>query len=191
MLVRHGETTWSATGRHTSVTDLDLTEHGAAQAKAMGPMLSNRDFAAVWSSPRKRATRTAELAGLEVDAVKPDLAEWAYGEYEGLTSEQIQQDDPDWTIWTGGGRGPGGESADEVEERLDRVIDEARPLLEEGDVAFVAHGHSLRVAAARWLGKPAREGRIFTIETASVSTLGFEHGREAVTRWNLTAALAR
>ena len=191
VLIRHGETTWSATGRHTSVTDLDLTGHGAAQAEAMGPMLSDRDFAAIWSSPRKRARRTAELAGLEIDAVKPDLAEWAYGEYEGLTSEEIRQDDPDWRIWTGGGKGPGGESADDVAERLDRVIDEARPLLDEGDVAFVAHGHSLRVAAARWLRKPAREGRMFTIETASVSALGFEHGREAVTRWNLTAAMAR
>ncbi|GAB3992299.1 acid phosphatase [Glycomyces albus] len=173
------------------MTDLDLTEHGAAQAKAMSALLSERRFAAVWSSPRKRAMRTAELAGLEVDVVKPDLAEWAYGEYEGLTSEQIQQDDPDWTIWTGGGAGPGGESAADVEERLDRVIDEARPLLEVGDVAFVAHGHSLRAAAARWLRKPAREGRMFTIETASVSALGFEHGREAVTLWNLTAATAR
>lgn len=191
MLVRHGETTWSATGRHTSVTDLDLTENGAAQAKAMGPMLSDWDFAAVWSSPRRRALRTAELAGLEVDEVKPDLAEWAYGEYEGLTSEQIQRDDPTWTIWTGGGKGPAGESADVVEERVDRVIDEARPLLETGDVAFVAHGHSLRVVAARWLRLPAHEGRLFTLDTASVSALGFEHGREAVTRWNLTAALCR
>lgn len=191
VLIRHGETTWSATGRHTSVTDLDLTENGIGQAKALGPMLAERDFAAVWSSPRKRATRTAELAGVEITAVKPDLAEWVYGSYEGLTSEQINRDDPSWTLWTGGGKGPDGESAAEVEERLDRVIDEARPLLEQGDVAFFAHGHSLRVAAVRWLRKPARDGRNFTLDTASISALGFEHGREAITRWNLTAEFAR
>jgi hypothetical protein len=109
VLVRHGETPWSATGQHTSVTDLDLTENGTRQAEELGPILANRDFAAIWSSPRKRAVRTAELAGLEITAIRPDLAEWAYGDYEGLTTEQIQRDDPDWTIWTEGGKGPGGE----------------------------------------------------------------------------------
>ena len=191
MLIRHGETAWSAAGRHTSVTDLDLTERGAEQAKAMSRLLTGREFAAVWSSPRRRALHTAELAGLEVDAVKPELAEWAYGEYEGLTSERIQHDDPTWTLWTEGGMGPEGESASEVEERLDRVVAEARPLLENGDVAFVAHGHCLRVAAARWLGRPARDGRMFALDTASVSTLGFEHGCEVITLWNLTADLTR
>ncbi|SDL62940.1 probable phosphoglycerate mutase [Glycomyces sambucus] len=190
VLIRHGETTWSASGRHTSVTDLDLTEHGVSQAKALVPLLAGRRFEAVWSSPRKRALVTADLAGLPVTAVIPDLAEWAYGDYEGRTSEEIRGEDPDWTLWTDGGKGPGGESADEVAARLDRALAEAEPLLERGDVAFVAHGHSLRVAAARWLGRPARDGRDFTIDTASVSALGYEHGGHAVTLWNLTAAAA-
>ena len=190
VLIRHGETTWSASGQHTSVTDLELTDTGVAQAKGLTRLLAGRKFTAVWSSPRKRATQTAEVAGLPITEIKPDLAEWAYGDYEGLTSEQINATDPDWTIWTGGGKGPGGESAAQVEARLDRAIDQARPLLDEGDVAFVAHGHSLRVAAARWLGRPARDGRDFTIETASIAALGFEHGHEAITLWNLTAAAA-
>lgn len=189
VLIRHGETTWSASGRHTSVTDLELTENGVSQAKALAPLLADRDFAAVWSSPRKRALATAGLAGLEVTAVIPDLAEWAYGDYEGLTTEEIQADDPDWTLWTEGGRGEGGEAADAVAARLDRALAEAEPLLERGDVAFVAHGHSLRVAAARWLGRPARDGRDFTIGTASIGALGYEHGNHAITLWNLTAAV--
>ncbi|WP_051325820.1 histidine phosphatase family protein [Glycomyces tenuis] len=190
VLIRHGETTWSASGRHTSVTDLDLTENGVAQAKALAPLLRRRDFAAVWTSPRKRAVRTAELIGLPAAEVKADLAEWAYGDYEGLTREQINETDPQWTIWTDGGKGEGGETAAQVEARLDRALAEAGRLLGEGDVAFVAHGHSLRVAAARWLGRPAVDGRDFTIDTASIGALGFEHGRPAVTCWNLTAALA-
>ncbi|WP_026922653.1 histidine phosphatase family protein [Glycomyces arizonensis] len=190
VLIRHGETTWSATGQHTSVTDLDLTDTGVAQAEALAPLLKGWNFAAVWTSPRKRAVRTAELAGLPVTAVKDELAEWAYGDYEGLTIEQVHEIDPDWTIWTKGGVGEGGESAAAVEARLDRAIDEAAALLDEGDVAFIAHGHSLRVAAARWLGRPALDGRDFTIDTASIAALGFEHGRRAIARWNLTAAFA-
>jgi broad specificity phosphatase PhoE len=190
VLIRHGETTWSASGQHTSVTDLDLTENGVSQAKALAPLLAARRFAAVWSSPRKRALVTADLAGLAVTAVVPDLAEWAYGDYEGRTSEEIRAEDPDWSLWTDGGRGPGGESAEDVAARLDRALAEAEPLLEQGDVAFVAHGHSLRVAAARWLGRPARDGRDLTIDTASIGALGYEHGGHAITLWNLTAAAA-
>ena len=190
VLIRHGETTWSASGQHTSVTDLELTENGVSQAKALAPLLAARDFAAVWSSPRRRALATAELAGLEVTAVVPDLAEWAYGEYEGRTTEEIRADAPDWSLWTDGGRGEGGETAEAVAERLDRALADAEPLLDRGDVAFVAHGHSLRVAAARWLGRPARDGRDFTIETASIAALGYEHGGHAITLWNLTPAAA-
>ncbi|GAB3649427.1 acid phosphatase [Glycomyces tarimensis] len=190
MLIRHGETTWSASGQHTSVTDLEITEKGVAQAKALAPMLGHWDFTAVWSSPRKRATQTAEVAGLPITDIKPDLVEWAYGDYEGMTSEEIREADPEWTLWTAGGKGPGGESAAQVEERLDRVLDEARELLDQGDVAFFAHGHSLRAVAARWLGRPARDGREFTIETASIAALGFEHGRPAIALWNLTPELA-
>ncbi|THV43123.1 histidine phosphatase family protein [Glycomyces buryatensis] len=190
VLIRHGETTWSATGQHTSITDLELTDTGVAQAKGLTPLLEHRNFAAVWASPRKRASQTAELAGLAVTAVKDDLAEWAYGDYEGLTLDTIRESDPDWTIWTGGGKGPDGESAAQVERRLDRVIEAAKPLLAQGDVAFIAHGHSLRVAAARWLGRPAEDGRDFTIDTASIAALGHEHGRQAIALWNLTAAVA-
>ncbi|MCD0446537.1 histidine phosphatase family protein [Glycomyces sp. A-F 0318] len=190
VLIRHGETTWSASGQHTSVTDLELTGHGVSQARALAPLLAGRDFAAVWSSPRRRALATADLAGLEVTAVVPDLAEWAYGEYEGRTSEEIRAEDPEWTLWTDGGKGEGGESAEEVAARLDRALAEAEPLLERGDVAFVAHGHSLRVAAARWLGRPARDGRDFKVDTASIAALGYEHGEHAIALWNLTPAAA-
>lgn len=190
VLIRHGETTWSASGQHTSVTDLELTENGVSQAKALAPLLADRHFAAVWSSPRKRALITADLAGLELTAVVPDLAEWGYGDYEGRTSEEIAAENPDWSLWTDGGKGPGGESPEEVTVRLDRALTEAEPLLARGDVAFIAHGHSLRVAAARWLGRPARDGREFKIDTASIAALGYEHGHHAITLWNLTAAAA-
>jgi len=190
VLIRHGETTWSASGQHTSVTDLELTDNGVSQAKALAPLLAGRNFTAVWSSPRKRALITADLAGLAISAVVPDLAEWAYGDYEGRTSEEIQEDDPDWSLWTDGGKGPGGETPEAVTARLDRALAEAEPLLERGDVAFVAHGHSLRVAAARWLGRPARDGRDFSIDTASIAALGHEHGGHAITLWNLTPAAA-
>lgn len=190
VLIRHGETTWSASGQHTSVTDLELTDTGMAQAKGLKPLLAARKFAAVWSSPRKRAVQTAELCGLPLTDIKPDLAEWAYGDYEGKTYDEVRAGDPDWSIWTKGGKGPGGESPEQIADRLDRVLDQAKDLLDQGDVAFVAHGHSLRVAAARWLGRPAVDGRDFTIDTASIAALGFEHGRQAVTLWNLTAAHA-
>ena len=188
VLIRHGETTWSASGRHTSVTDLDLTDNGVSQAKALASLLAGREFVEVWSSPRKRALVTADLAGLAVTAVVPDLAEWAYGDYEGRTSEDIGEEDPDWSLWTHGGKGPGGETAEQVTARLDRALAEAEPLLHQGDVAFLAHGHSLRVAAARWLGRPARDGREFKLATGSVSVLGYEHGRHAIAQWNLTPA---
>ncbi|MCC3762946.1 histidine phosphatase family protein [Glycomyces sp. TRM65418] len=186
VLIRHGETTWSASGQHTSVTDLDLTENGVSQAKALAPLLARWDFTEVWSSPRKRSLVTADLAGLEITAVVPDLAEWGYGDYEGRTSEEIREENPDWSLWTHGGKGPGGETPDEVAARLDRALAEAEALLDRGDVALVAHGHSTRVAAARWLGRPARDGREFTIDTASIAALGYEHGRHAIALWNLT-----
>jgi probable phosphoglycerate mutase len=190
VLIRHGETTWSASGRHTSVTDLELTDEGVSQAKALAPLLARWNFTEVWSSPRRRALVTADLAGLAVTAVVPDLAEWGYGDYEGRTSEDIREEHPDWSLWTDGGRGPGGETADEVAARLDRALAEAEPLLHQGDVAFVAHGHSLRVAAARWLGRPARDGREFKIDTASIAALGYEHEHHAISLWNLTPSTA-
>src|ERR1043166_2179883 len=146
VVIRHGETTWSAAGRHTSVTDLPLTPAGEKQAEALRPMLAGREFAAVLCSPRERARHTAALAGLAVTAIDDDLAEWRYGEYEGITTPQIREIDPDWDLWLDGC--PGGETPAEVGVRLDRVLDRARAALDRGDVALVAHGHSLRVATA-------------------------------------------
>src|ERR1700753_407296 len=141
VLIRHGQTEWSAAGRHTSYTDLDLTPDGVEQALAAGRRLAGRKFVAVISSPRKRALRTAELAGLTVTEVTEDLAEWNYGEYEGLTSETIHESDPDWSLWTDGA--PGGESPEQIAARIDRVLAQARGLLDQGDVALVAHRDSL------------------------------------------------
>jgi len=183
VLVRHGQTEWSATGRHTSYTDLDLTEEGERQARAVGGKLHGRTFAAVLSSPRKRALRTAELAGLEVTETTEDLAEWNYGEYEGITTKEIRKTRPDWSLWTDGC--PGGESPEQVAERLDRVLQRARELLDDGDVAFIAHGHCLRVCGARWVGLPPADGRHLKLDTATLCTLGFEHEVDPVIdSWN-------
>jgi broad specificity phosphatase PhoE len=182
VLIRHGETEWSKAGRHTSYTDLELTAEGERQARAAGERLAGRTFAAVLSSPRKRALRTAELAGLTVTEVTDDLAEWNYGEYEGITSAQIHETRPGWSLWTDGA--PGGESPDQVAARLDRVLAQARTLLDEGDVALVAHGHSLRVTGARWIGLPASGGGLLKLGTATLSTLGFEHETQVIDTWN-------
>jgi len=186
VLLRHGPTEWSLAGRRTSYTDLDLTPDGERQAREIGAAVAReragRPFVAVFTSPRRRALRTAELAGLAVTGVDPDLAEWAYGEYEGLTTPQIRARRPGWYQWTDGC--PGGESPEQVGARLDRVLDRAAPLLERGDVALVGHGHALRVAGARWVGLPPSAGGLFTLDTATVSVLGHDHGRRAIRRWN-------
>lgn len=178
-LVRHGETQWSRQWRHTSVTDLELTEHGRTEALALRPLLAGQAFDRAWSSPRRRALQTAELAqfAVEVDA---DLAEWDYGEYEGVTTEQIRQTVPGWTVWTH--PSPGGETAQQVSERLDRVIARARAL--GGRTLVFGHGHSLRVLAARWLGLDAADGRVFALDTATVSVLGDDRGQPVVVTWN-------
>ncbi|ROT29579.1 histidine phosphatase family protein [Micromonospora sp. HM5-17] len=182
VLVRHGETTWSASHRHTSYTDLELTADGERQAREIAAELADRRFAAVLSSPRRRARRTAELAGLTVTETVEDLTEWHYGSYEGLTTAQIRHRAPGWQLWTDGC--PGGESPEQVAERLDRVLARARARLEVGDVALVGHGHSLRVAGARWIGLPASAGGLLRLDTATVSVLGHEHGRPVILRWN-------
>ena len=182
VLVRHGQTEWSADGRHTSYTDLDLTAEGERQARAVAGRLAGRTFAAVLSSPRKRALRTADLACLTVTEVTDDLAEWNYGEYEGLTSDTIKQTRPDWSLWTDGA--PGGETPEQVGARLDRVLARARALLAGGDVALVAHGHSLRVAGARWIGLPASGGGLLKLGTATISTLGLERDTPVIDTWN-------
>lgn len=185
VLVRHGETTWSANHRHTSYTDLELTPDGERQAREVSGLVGGRRFAAVFASPRRRALRTAELAGLTVTEVVDDLAEWNYGDYEGRTADQIRQERPDWLLWTDGC--PNGESPDQVAERLDRVLARAAALLETGDVALVGHGHSLRVAGARWIGLSAADGARLRLDTATVSALGHEHGRPVILRWNSAA----
>lgn len=179
-LVRHGPTEWSRAGRHTSVTDLPLLVDGEQDAVAAGKRLAEVDFAQVLTSPRARARRTAELAGFADAEVDEDLVEWAYGDYEGLTTPEIRASVPGWTVWTH--PSPGGESAEQVAARLDRVVARARSV--EGRTLAFAHGHSLRVLAARWLGLAPSEGRLLRLDTATVSVLGFERETPVVLRWN-------
>lgn len=179
-LVRHGPTEWSRAGRHTSVTDLPLLADGEQDAVDLAPRLAEVDFAQVLTSPRERARRTAELAGFPDAEVDEDLVEWAYGDYEGLTTSEIRERVPGWTIWTGAV--PGGETADQVAERLDRVVARARAA--DGPTLAFAHGHSLRALAARWLGLPPSDGRLLRLDTATVSVLGFEREQPVVLRWN-------
>lgn len=186
VLLRHGETAWSAAGRHTSYTDVPLTPEGERQARALAARLAGRRFVAVLSSPRQRAWRTAELAGLSVTAIVDDLAEWNYGQYEGRTTAEIRQQRPGWDLWIDGC--PGGESPAQVGVRLDRAIARVRPLLSGGDVVLVGHGHSLRVTGARWIGLPPSAGGLLRLDTATVSTLGHEHDRPVILRWNLPPA---
>ncbi|WP_229055040.1 histidine phosphatase family protein [Aeromicrobium sp. Leaf350] len=181
VVVRHGETEWSRTGRHTSTTDLPLTEVGEEQAVALAPVLAGLGIDAVLSSPRLRARRTAELIGFPDPVVTPDLAEWSYGDYEGVTTPEIRETVPDWTIWSHGA--PGGESAEEVAARLDRVVEQVRAT--GGTTLAVAHGHSLRALVARWLGLPVAEGRHFVLDTATWSELGDDRGTPAVLTWNV------
>ncbi len=178
-LVRHGETEWSAAGRHTSSTDLALTPEGERKAAAVGRMLAGKQFALVLSSPLRRALETCRLAGYDA-AIEPDLHEWNYGSYEGLTTAEIQVQNPNWTIWTG--TPPGGESAEEVGARADRVI--ARATAAGGDVALFGHGHMLRVLAARWLGLEPAGGRLLALSTGSVSVLGYEREVRVLQMWN-------
>jgi probable phosphoglycerate mutase len=182
VLVRHGQTEWSASGRHTSSTDIDLTATGEQEARDVGARLEGRTFVAVLSSPRKRALRTAELAGLKVTEVTEDLAEWNYGEYEGITTARIHETDPDWSLWTS--PTPGGEPAASIAARVDRVLARAATFLAQGDVALVGHGHCLRVVGARWIGLPASGGGQLRLDTATLSALGHEHGRPVILEWN-------
>jgi broad specificity phosphatase PhoE len=185
VLVRHGETEWSSAHRHTSVTDMELTETGRKQAAALRTVLGNRRFAAVWCSPRIRAMETADLAGLSVTGMDADLIEWNYGKYEGVTTEQIRQERPEWNLWRDGC--PGGESPEQIGERIERVLDRGHALMGEGDVALVGHAHAFRVAAARWVGLPVAGGGLFRLDTATISTLGFEREQPVITQWNVAS----
>jgi broad specificity phosphatase PhoE len=192
ILLRHGETEWSKEGRHTGRTDVVLTLRGEAAAAALAPMLVQRDIVAVFTSPARRAVRTAELAGLADAKLDPDLWEWDYGGYEGLTTRQIQEWRPGWYLWRDGVV-PGdaahpGETVEQVADRADRVLRRVEPLLADGDVALVAHGHVLRVLTARFLGLEPSGGRLFRLDTGTVSTLGHEHGEPVILTWNVPRA---
>jgi broad specificity phosphatase PhoE len=188
-IVRHGETDWSASGRHTGRTDRPLTDAGERQALALRGLLADVRPVFVLSSPRLRALRTAELAGLSVDVIDPDAAEWDYGDYEGLTSPEIHRTDPDWTIWTGAV--PGGEDLAQVQARADRVLSRVSPHLSAGPVVIVAHGHMNRVLAVQWLGLPGTTGANFALDTAAPCLLGEEHNVPAVVHWNIANPASR
>lgn len=181
VLIRHGQTAWSAAGRHTGRTDIPLTAQGQAQARRLGQTMAGRDFTAVWSSPLSRARETCRLAGLSGAEIVADLVEWEYGEAEGLTTAELRQTQPDWSIWSHGA--PDGESVEAVSTRVDRVV--ARLLEAQGEVAVVAHGHLLRALAARWLELPVLEGRRLPLETGAIGELGWDHGARALAAWNL------
>jgi probable phosphoglycerate mutase len=179
-LVRHGETEWSRDHRHTSHTDLPLTENGIDVAGKLRERLSGTNFDLVLTSPRQRARRTAELAGFGDAISDDDLVEWGYGDYEGVTTAEIRKDVPGWTVWTHGS--PGGETAAQVTQRLDQVVTRIR---EHGGRTLVfGHGHALRALASRWIEQPVDEGRFFRLDTSTICTLGYERETPVILRWN-------
>jgi broad specificity phosphatase PhoE len=192
VLVRHGETEWSRAGRHTGRTDLALTARGEDQARSLKlSLLQPTDpdrppggFAFILASPARRATHTAELAGLAGFETDDRLWEWDYGEYEGRTTPEIQAERPGWYLWRDGV--PGGETVERVGARADAVLERVRPHLARGDVALVAHGHMLRILTARWLGLPPADGRLFRLDNGTTSVLGAEHGRPVIAFWNVS-----
>jgi broad specificity phosphatase PhoE len=179
--VRHGETEWSLSGRHTGTTDIPLTENGRRLAEQLRPVLALETFALVLVSPLKRARETCDLSGLGDEAVlERDLVEWNYGEYEGLTSAQIHETAPGWSVFRNGC--PGGETPEQVGRRVDRVIERARAV--DGDIALFAHGHVLRVLGARWIGLPAEEGQRFLLGTGTLCILDSYRDVPAIKVWN-------
>jgi broad specificity phosphatase PhoE len=185
LLIRHAETEWSLSGRHTGRTDVPLTDAGRERARRLAPKLAGRTFAAVLTSPMSRARETCELAGLGEQAqVREDLLEWDYGSYEGITTKEIRTTRPDWYLWRDGC--PGGETASEVGARVDRVIAEVREL--DGDAALFAHGHVLRVLGSRWVLLAPEDGGRFALSTGTVCTLGWERETPVFWRWNESVA---
>ena len=181
VLVRHGETEWSREGKHTGRTDVPLTDHGRRQAQAVGAALGERRFALVLTSPLARALETCRLAGFGDEAVlRDELREWDYGAYEGRRTVEIRTEVPGWTLWRDGV--PEGETIDDVAARVDRVIAEVRSA--PGDALFFAHGHVLRVLAARWLGLEPQAGALFALDPASISALGYERETSVIRLWN-------
>jgi broad specificity phosphatase PhoE len=189
VLLRHGATAWSASGRHTGRTDVPLTSLGEEQAVRLRGLIADRSFALELVSPLRRAQQTAMLAGLSHIETDANLVEWDYGGYEGLTTAQIRAILPGWSLWRDGvparGDGQPGETAADVGARADRVIARVLPVLGHGDVALVSHGHFLRVLAARWLSLSPTGGAMLALDTGSVSVLGFEHGAHVIRHWNL------
>lgn len=181
-LVRHGETEWARLGRHTGRTDIPLTDVGRDQAIALGRRLAGLPFGPVLTSPLSRAAQTARLAGFPAAEQDPDLAEWDYGDLEGRTSADIRAEFPGWTIWTG--PWPGAETIDEVAARVDRVLVRCRASTDDRDALLFAHGHLLRILAARWVGQPATGGSMFSLGTATVGILGWDHRTPVVETWN-------
>jgi probable phosphoglycerate mutase len=180
-LARHGETDWSAAGRHTGRTDVSLNDAGRAAARTLGTLLAGDDFNAVLTSPLRRAVDTCAIAGYAAQArVDDDLREWDYGEYEGVTTDEIRRTRPDWSLFVDGC--PDGESIDDVVARVDRVIERVRET--DGAVLAFGHGHSLRVLAARWIGSAGMAGAHLVLATATLSVLGWERETAAIIRWN-------
>ncbi len=185
VLVRHGETEWSRSGRHTGRTDVPLTEHGREQAEAVGAALRNRHFALVLTSPLGRALETCRLAGFGDRAVQRDeLMEWDYGAYEGRTTAAIRDERPGWTLWNDGV--PEGETVEQVGARVDRVLADVRSL--DGEALLFAHGHVLRVLTARWLGLEPDAGRLFALDPGALSTLAYERETSVIRLWNEAVA---
>ena len=188
-LARHGETAWSLSGQHTGLTDLPLTPQGESNARALGQRLAGLKFAKIFTSPLQRAQRTCELAGFAPAAeIDHDLVEWDYGQYEGRTSAEIARERPDWRLFRDGC--PGGESPQQVAARADHVVDRVRQI--QGEVLIFSSGHFLRVLAARWLGLEPGGGKYFTLSTASLSALGYEHSlsQPVIRLWNDTRHVA-
>jgi probable phosphoglycerate mutase len=179
-LLRHAETEWSRTGKHTGRTDIELTEAGREVARALRGRVEGQSFIRVLCSPLSRARETAQLAGLQCSGLRDDLLEWDYGDYEGLTTPEIRESRPDWWLWRDGC--PGGEMPDDVAARTDRVIAEVADL--EGTVALVAHGHLLRVLGARWVEEQAAFGSRLYLGTGTLSVLGFERDTRVLRSWN-------
>jgi broad specificity phosphatase PhoE len=181
-VVRHGETAWSLSGQHTGSTDIPLTQNGRTVARRLRPVLTKESFSLVLTSPLQRARETCELAGLGDQAVvEPDLREWNYGEYEGLTPKEIHARRPGWMIFGDGC--PGGEAPEEVGARADRVIARVRAVAP-GHVALFAHGHIFRVLVARWIGLPASAGQHFLLDTATLNIFGYYRESPTVKVWN-------
>lgn len=179
-LVRHGETEWTRSRKHTSRTDVELTPAGEENARALAPVLAEHSFAAVFTSPRTRARRTAELAGFPDAQVDDQLVELDYGDYEGRTTAEIREERPDWVLWRDGA--PGGESIEDVSKRADEVSKRIEPI--NGDVLLFGHGHFSRVLGARLVGLEASAGRLLILDPGSISVVGSEHERRAIRIWN-------